>query len=199
MLRGRRWGQCVRSRPSAERGRKGSPEKETAEARSGRRQKGGRCLSGAQATAQTRAQAQEPCVPRGRQEGDRGLALGPAGMRPREPRLDPTHCGLLGDPGILAVGPPEAPPPALASVVPEDVRSPGAGRGAPGVADAIPGLLRRATGPEPGFEAQLCSVAPGPDSATRSGVGWPRPATSSSSPSPPRAHSRVSLPPIPLR
>lgn len=142
---------------------------------------------------------QEPCVPRGRQEGHRGLALGPAGMRPREPRLDPTHCGLLGDPGILAVGPPEAPPPALASVVPEDVRSPGAGRGAPGVADAIPGLLRRATGPEPGFEAQLCSVAPGPDSATRSGVGWPRPATSSSSPSPPRAHSRVSLPPIPLR
>lgn len=142
---------------------------------------------------------QEPCVPRGRQEGDRGLALGPAGMRPRAPRLDPTHCGLLGDPGILAVGPPEAPPPALASVAPEDVRSPGAGRGAPGVADATPGLLRRATGPEPGFEAQLCSVAPGPDSATRSGVGWPRPATSSSSPSPPRAHSRVSLPPIPLR
>ena len=136
---------------------------------------------------------QEPCVPR-------GLALGPAGMRPREPRLGPTHCGLLGDPGILAVGPPEeAPPLAVASVAPGDVRSPGAGRGAPGVADATPGLLRRARGPEPGFEAQLCSVAPGPDSATRSGVGWPRPATSSSSPSPPRAHSRVSLPPIPLR
>lgn len=30
------------------------------------------------------------------------------------------------------------------------------------------------------------------------GRGWPRPATSSSSPSPPRAHSRVSLPPLPL-
>lgn len=30
------------------------------------------------------------------------------------------------------------------------------------------------------------------------GRGWPRPATSSSSPSPPREHSRVSLPPLPL-
>lgn len=43
-----------------------------------------------------------------------------------------------------------------------------------------------------------CAVWTRDPSATRWEVGWPRPATSSSSPSLPGAHSRVSLPPIPL-
>lgn len=123
---------------------------------------------------------QQPRGPSGRQEG----GLGPAGMwlrgslAPLRPPRDPG----LGPPG-------EAPPPAVASDSPEDARSPVAGRGGFRGAYATPGLLGRARGREPGFEAQLCSVAPGPVS----GLGGPE-----FPPPGPPAHSRVSLLPIPL-
>lgn len=106
---------------------------------------------------------QQPRGPSGRQEG----GLGPAGMwlRGSLAPLRPPR-----DPGLGAVGPPgEAPPPAVASDSPEDARSPVAGRGGFRGAYATPGLLGRARGREPGFEAQLCSVAPGPGS----GLGGP--------------------------
>lgn len=67
----------------------------------GRRQEGGCCLSGAQAAAQAESagilfplRPLKPSVPRGLQEDDGGLALGPQGAT-LETGLSPTPCGLL--------------------------------------------------------------------------------------------------------
>lgn len=105
--------------------------------------------------------------------------------QPRRPPLKTSH---------LQVGPPEE---ALLPGVAEDAWSPGARRGGSRCASAIP----RSSGPSwrAGAGARGLAVPRGfgTRSATRWEVGWPRPATSSSSPSQPGAHSRVSLPPIP--
>lgn len=162
-LRGPRWGPCVRSGPRARR---------KVLQRSKKREEAGRRLR-PRWTAGHSPDASLAAHAGGRKAVSDPQGCGSCGRGSASPT-----CGLLGDPGLRAVGPPgEAPPPAVASVSPEDAQSPVAGRGGFRGAYATPGLLCRARGPERGFEAQLCRVAPGPGSGLGAGgqssPSWP--------------------------
>lgn len=144
-------GEWIKCRVDAAAGGWEVPAKEMGEAGAGRRQEGGRCLSGAQTTAQMRSEAfssehrpREPSVPRGRQEATVASLSAP-----------PT--GLLGDASILRVYPAKEVRPRVALVALEDAWAPGAGRGAPGGANVIPSLLGRARGPSLGSRP-ACAV-----------------------------------------
>ena len=96
--------------------------------------------------------------------------------------------------GNLQIGPLEE---ALLPGVAEDAWSPGSGRGGSRERQCHPRFLSTEPEGRSRCSRPSCAMRLGTRSATRREVGWPRLATSSSSPSQPGAHSRVSLPPIP--